>query len=535
MFSSTSTLLLTTLAIVAVHRVSSKADKNETDSSKNQTPPHIIFILADDLGWNDVSFHGSYQIPTPHLDELAYSGVLLSNYYVLPICTPTRSALMTGKYPIHTGMWSSVILGPQPWGLSLDETILPQLLKQRGYRTHMVGKWHLGFFEEAYTPSHRGFDTTFGYYNGKGDYWTHFDTEIYSGIDFHMNGSVFKSVYGQYSTELFTQRAEEVISAHDKSKPLFLYFAHQAVHSANDREHALQAPKEYYDRFPNITDENRRMFAAMVAVMDESVGNVTRALKQAGLFNNSVIIFSTDNGGPAHGFDFNHANNYPLRGTKLSLWEGGVRGSAFVHSNLLKKPGRISRDLLHVCDWLPTIYGLAGGDARALKNIDGFDVWPTLSEGRASPRSEILLNINTQSKVSALRMGDMKIINGDIEGGKWSGWYEPEGLPPHYKPPPPPAGADVVNCLTKPSNASTNCKPTEATCLYNITNDPCEFYNIAAWNQDIVASMTKRLNEYKTSMVPARNKKPDPKANPAQHGGYWIPWVDTTEGERPNA
>ncbi|XP_038049342.1 arylsulfatase I-like [Patiria miniata] len=521
--------LLILSAVVAVPPVLAKTSRNATghDESNSNAQPHIIFILADDLGWNDVSFHGSYQIPTPNLDELAYSGVMLTNYYVQPICTPTRSALMTGKYPIHTAMWHGVIIGPEPWGLGLNETILPQLMKQQGYSTHMVGKWHLGFFSEEYTPSQRGFDSYYGYYNGKGDYWTHYDSEVYSGFDFHMNGSVYKSTYGQYSTNLFTQRAEDVIASHNKSKPLFLYFAHQAVHSGNDAQHALEAPKEYYDRFPNITDENRRMFAAMVAVMDESVGNVTRALKQAGLYDNSVIIFSTDNGGPAHGFDFNHANNYPLRGVKLTLWEGGVRGTAFVHSNLLKKTPRISHDMLHVSDWMPMIYGLAGGDVSTLKDLDGYDIWPTISLGQKSPRSEILLNIDTEAAVSALRMGDLKIINGDVQRGKWSGWYEPEGLPPHYVPPPPPASAFAVHCPTKPSNASTNCNPFEATCLYNITHDPCEFYNIADWNQDIVDSMTKRLDEYKASMVPARNKPIDPNANPALHGGYWVPWVKT--------
>ncbi|XP_033647411.1 arylsulfatase I-like [Asterias rubens] len=513
--------LVVILASIAEYPVCGKNGNPEL-----QTSPNIIFILADDLGWNDVSFHGSYQIPTPNIDELAYNGVILSNYYVSPICTPTRSSLMTGKYPIHTGMWHGVILGAEPWGLGLNETLLPQLLKQRGYKTHMVGKWHLGFFDERYTPTQRGFDTHFGYYLGKQDYWTHYDTEHFNGMDFHKNGSTYKPAYGKYSTRIYTQEAENIIATHDKSQPLFLYFAHQAVHSGNDPEHALQAPKEYYDRFSNITDDKRRMFAAMVAVMDESVGNVTRALKEAGLYDNSIIFFSTDNGGPAHGFDFNHANNYPLRGTKLSLWEGGVRGTAFVHSNLLKKPARISHDLLHVCDWLPTIYGLSGGDVSSLKNLDGFDVWPTLSNGLTSPRKEILLNIDTKYNVSALRVGDMKIINGDVRKGVWSGWYKPEGLPPHYIPPPPPSGAFAVHCPPKPSNASTNCNPFKATCLYNITNDPCEFYNLAGWNQDIVSEMTSRLNEYKDTMVPARNVLTnDPNANPDLHGGFWVPWV----------
>eukprot|EP00057_Strongylocentrotus_purpuratus_P034012 XP_793612.3 PREDICTED: arylsulfatase B isoform X2 [Strongylocentrotus purpuratus] len=141
-------------------------------------PPNVIFVVADDLGWNDVSFHGSSQIPTPHIDALAQEGVILTNYYVSPICTPTRSAIMTGKHPIHTGLQYSVIIADEPYGLGTNETIMPQYLRSLGYRTHMVGKWHLGFFKESLTPSHRGFESYYGYYGGMQDYFTHESTEV---------------------------------------------------------------------------------------------------------------------------------------------------------------------------------------------------------------------------------------------------------------------------------------------------------------------------------------------------------------------
>ncbi|XP_042149517.1 arylsulfatase B-like [Ixodes scapularis] len=135
--------------------------------------PHIVMLLADDLGWGDVSFHGSTQVPTPNIDVLAGDGVILNNYYSLPLCTPSRAALMTGLYPIHTGMQTSVILDAAPWGLPLEVKIMPQHFKDLGYQVNMIGKWHLGFFQTAYTPPKRGFDSFFGYYTAGNDYYNH--------------------------------------------------------------------------------------------------------------------------------------------------------------------------------------------------------------------------------------------------------------------------------------------------------------------------------------------------------------------------
>ncbi|KAK3733952.1 hypothetical protein QZH41_010770, partial [Actinostola sp. cb2023] len=222
-------------------------------------------------GWNDISFHGSPQIPTPNIDELANEGVILNNYYVSPICSPTRSAIMTGKHPIHTGMQSGVILAPAPYGLGLDGTLLPEYLRKLGYATHGVGKWHLGFHELAYTPLHRGFDTYFGYWSGKGDYWNHTNLAFGQwGLDLHDGDYSIWTEFGQYSTYLYTRKAVDIIQTHDTSKPLFLYLAHQAVHSANTYQ-PLQAPKELIDKFGNISNLQRRTFAAMVTALDQSV------------------------------------------------------------------------------------------------------------------------------------------------------------------------------------------------------------------------------------------------------------------------
>ncbi|XP_066269871.1 arylsulfatase B-like isoform X7 [Branchiostoma lanceolatum] len=513
-----------------------------SSSSKATQPPHIILIVADDLGWNDVSFHGSDQIPTPNLDSLAYSGVILGNYYVSPICTPTRSAIMTGRHPIHTGLQHGVISGATPFGLPLNETILPQYLKPLGYATHIVGKWHLGHHAWEFTPTYRGFDSYYGYLTGKDNYYDHTDDESnskeevrilgYKGLDLRNGTEPVWTENGTYSTELFATEAERIIASHDTSKPLFLYLPHQAVHSGNP-DNPLQAPQKYIDKFPHIQHPGRRTFAAMVSALDDAVGNVTKALSARGMLENSVIIFTTDNGGPAAGFDMNYASNWPLRGVKNTLWEGGVHGTGFVHSPLIKQPKRTTHELLHVCDLLPTIYTLAGGDSTELKNLDGTNVWETISRGVESPRVEVLHNIDPKRKTAALRYSDYKIILGEAYKGAWDGWYPPEGVTTNRSKEtnhvPRWSGPLKIKCGEKPANASTNCKPRDNPCVFNIKEDPCEFNNIADWNQPLLTFLMGRLEAYSATAVPIRNQPTDPRGNPKYHGGVWSPWINLTD------
>ncbi|CAH3139988.1 unnamed protein product [Pocillopora meandrina] len=482
-------------------------------------------IVADDLGWDDVSFHGSRQIPTPHMDKLANDGVILNSYYVSPICTPTRSSIMTGKHPVNLGVQHGTIFGSQPYGLPLGEVTTPQYLKALGYRTHGVGKWHLGFFEKEYTPTYRGFESFYGFWNGKEDFWDHTSLEDVWGTDLRNNMKPVKNESGHYGTELFTEVAERIIDTHNKSEPLYLYFAHQAVHSGNPKD-PLQAPKRMLDKFQHFSKEDRRIYAAMVASLDESIGNVTKALKRNAMFDNSVIVFTTDNGGAPWGFNWNAGCNYPLRGGKDTLWEGGVRGVGFVHSKLIENKGRVSYDLIDVTDWLPTFYHLAGGDVTKIQDkIDGMNVWDTIANGKKSPRTEVLHNIDPFRRFAAIRVKEYKLVVNQDADYKTT-WLPRYNVPGELDSLPQPStlpGA-VIECGKWDSEEEAACKSDVFPCLFNVKEDPCEYKNIAQSNLDTVKRLILRLLHYHKKAVPIWFPERDCDADPANHDGFWGPW-----------
>ncbi|KAF3698569.1 Arylsulfatase I [Channa argus] len=372
------------------HPNNGNVQNEETEPAQNKNPPHIIFILIDDQGFNDIGYHNP-NIKTPTLDKLAAEGVRLENYYVQPICTPSRSQLITGRYQIHTGLQHSIIRPSQPSCLPLHMDTLPERLREAGYTTHMVGKWHLGFYRRACLPTRKGFDSFFGSLTGSVDYYSYgsCDGPGLCGYDLHDDEGVAWGQEGKYSTMLFTQRARKILESHNpRVRPLFLLLSLQAVHTP------LQPPKSYIYPYHSMTNVARRKFAAMVSTVDEAVRNVTYDLRKYGYYKNSVIIYSTDNGAQP----FTGGSNWPLRGRKGTYWEGGVRGVAFVHSPLLRRRRRVSRALLHITDWFPTLVNLAGGNISQTRGLDGFDVWPTISEGKESPRQEILHNIDPLHK-----------------------------------------------------------------------------------------------------------------------------------------
>ncbi|XP_068732424.1 arylsulfatase B-like [Montipora capricornis] len=484
-----------------------------SQDATNFKPPHILFILADDLGWSDVGFHGSV-IETPNIDKLARQGVILDNYYVQPLCTPTRSALMTGRYPIHTGLQHGVIHPDNPYGLPLEYSILPQELKKVGYATHLVGKWHLGFYKWPYIPTKRGFDTAFGFWDGSENHYSH---SVEGFLDFHDGEEPSRTWNGTYATYAYMQRAERIVRSHDPAKPLFLYMAFQNVHSP------VQAPQKYVDKYKFIEDNVRRTYAGMVDILDEAVGNLTRMFQEAGLWDDTLVIFSTDNGGlPDSG-----GYNWPLRGTKHTVWEGGARGTAFVYGNLLKQTGVRSKELMHVTDWYPTLIKLAGGSFDPInpKPVDGFDVWETISTGKSSPRKELVINIDS-SEGASLRVGDMKILL-NVPNVTW---YKPPELEKsfnikheHQKQ----SGADYSRERLNSGLLTYQQSAPIQVALYNITADPNEHNDLSNSSKylDVVAKLKKRMVYYVKSMVQPLNKPSDPQARVfAEKNGCWGPW-----------
>ncbi|XP_078681478.1 arylsulfatase B-like isoform X2 [Branchiostoma floridae x Branchiostoma belcheri] len=474
--------------------------------------PHIVFILADDYGWNDIGYHDSF-IQTPNLDRLASEGVKLENYYVQPICSPSREQLMTGRYQIRYGLQHSVITHDRPHGLPLDEVTLAQKLKDSGYSTYIVGKWHLGFFEKGYLPLARGFDR---FYGGE-DYWSHRRPNIYSkdpseyrGLDLRVQDEPVLDQNGTYSTHLFASKAAEIIAHHDQNKPMFLYLSFQAVHAP------LQVPDVYVERYKNFGSISVQKYAAMVTAMDEAVGNVTDALKVTGLWDNTVLIFSTDNGARRGA-----GSNWPLRGWKNTLWEGGIRGVCFVTSKILEIKRRTSNALIHISDWFPTLVHISQGSTYDTKPLDGFDVWNSISKGTPSPRKEILHNIdplkcskgfscsssgndsvfNTLT-YAAIRSSDWKLLTGYQDRG---GWKHRETFGNHFEKPEDP--------------------PDKHLWLFNIRNDPQERTDLSTRYPDVVQALLEKLKTYSMTAVPPLWPPRDPRSNPALHGDIFGPWL----------
>ncbi|XP_038052570.1 arylsulfatase B-like [Patiria miniata] len=498
--------------LVSAERSGHPTSDQLVNAGKKQQP-NIVFILADDYGYSDIGYHGSV-IKTPVLDRLAAEGVKLNNYYVQPICTPTRTQLMTGRYQIHTGFQHAVLEPQMPSCLPLDEITIAQKLKEAGYSTHIVGKWHLGFYKKACWPTRRGFDTFFGFLEGSGTYFSHMRNSYY---DFRDQEDVAWQYKGQYSTHLFAKRAQEIITKKDKDKPFFLFVSMQAVHIP------LQVPDSYVHQYEHIiSSKPRQKYAAMTTCMDEAVGNITRTLEELSLWNNTLLIFSTDNGGAPEAGAF----NWPLRGRKKSLWEGGIRGIGFVHSPLLDHHvrGTESNQLIHVSDWFPTIVsGLAGGSLNGTKPLDGYNLWDSIRSGTPSPRQEILHNIDpfeghghrpfshslynnftfTPSMRAAVRVGDWKLLTGPVGDGHWT--------------PPPESGKATIR---------SKLKPHQNVWLFNVKTDPNEENDMSEERPDILQRLMDRLQEYYSTSVPVIYPESDKRGHPKKIGvNYWTNWM----------
>lgn len=334
--------------------------------------PNVIFLLADDLGWADVGWHGD-EIKTPHLDGLAAAGVRLERHYGHPVCSPSRAALLTGRYGFRIGINVALTDGAAA-GLPAGIATLPGVLQAAGYETALAGKWHLGHSRPEYLPTRLGFEHQYGGYDNPQSYWTH---RNHSGqLDWHRNdGPAFEE--RGYATDLQGDEAVRRIKHRDRSRPLFLLLSFNAPHQP------LQAPRSYLDRYPALNGK-RQAYAAMVSCLDDQVGRVRAALESEGMLDNTIIIFQSDNGGNLRAA----GSNLPLRGGKHTHYEGGTRVVSFAYYPAKWRP-RVVNELTHTVDWLPTLAHECQAELPA--GIDGRDISDVLSGEATSPHEDGLL------------------------------------------------------------------------------------------------------------------------------------------------
>ena len=412
------------LFLCGLASLSTLAYAQDSKAYAQDSKPNIVIILADDLGNADLGYHGS-DIRTPNIDKLAAGGVRLESFYGMPVCTPARAELMTGRYAMRYGLQTLVIFPSHSFGLPTDERTLAQALKDVGYQTAMVGKWHLGHADRKFWPQNRGFDHFYGNLVGEVDYFT---KERGGIVDWQRDGKFLKE--SGYFTTLIGNEAVNIIENHDTSKPLFLYAASLAPHAP------YQAPKQDIDAYKNAAgDEHRHTYAAMITGLDTQVGRIVAALKQKNMLDNTLIIFSSDNGGATSalfatgarspeereesgGVELGAktpASNGDLRGGKGSLHEGGVRVPTIFYWPAKLKP-RTVNEPLDMVDIMPTVLALAGAKGDPDHPFDGKDIWPTVAEGQPSLHEDVLINV--EAFRGAIRKGDWKLVKIALIPGK---------------------------------------------------------------------------------------------------------------------
>ena len=515
----------------------------------------VVFVLFDDWGSFDVAWRmrelgRPAQVHTPALDELAGSGVKLDNYYTQHICTPTRSALLSGRYQIHTGLQDDIIQAHARVCLPPAFGTLGDAFSQLGYRTHYVGKWHIGIYRDACLPWLRGFESYYGFLTGSERHYTKIQRILRGGATTNGTNTLKKlypdfrtqdgpidtpciaapldppldpgapppssqGVEACYSTHVFFNRALQILRrARGSLEPKLLFVALQAVHEP------VEVPERYLS--PSIGDPVRRGYAGMVSAVDEGVGNLSRELKRGGRWNQTLLVVSGDNGG-WRGYG---GLNYPYRGHKATLWEGGVRGLGWMVAPGRIAEGRRFEGLFHVTDWLPTLVRAATGEEVSslgahFGNLDGVDQWGAIlsraAGGRTDdastafsfPRTEMLHNIEGVRGTgrAAIRVGQYKLIRNG--GWGWDGWCDtcsrPEGCVDDLRKLVKEGGE--LCCSSRPVRNASRCVPGPVqtiprVLLFDIDSDPSETTNLAQSQPQVVGRLLRRLAEYNASAVP---------------------------------
>ena len=385
--------ILTTLSVFA-----SGADK-----------PNIIIIYTDDQGYGDLSCYGGTHVDTPRIDQMAQEGVKLTNFYMAAaVCTPSRAALLTGSYPVRTGM-TGVLLANDKRGLHPDEITMAEMLKSKGYQTALVGKWHLGDHQK-FLPIHQGFDEFFGIPYSHDIHPYHPNQEHYNFPPLPLiqqDKVIEEDPNADFLTKRFTEKAVDFIER-NKEEPFFLYLAHPMPHlpvhasatftkSVNKEVLAKIAKEDGYIDY----DTRNELFRPCISEIDWSVGQVLDTLEKAGITENTIVIFTTDNG-PVVG------NAGPLRGKKGSLFDGGSRVPGIIKWPAGIKPGQVNDEIISAMDLFPTFAHIVGAEIPQDRKIDGKDILPVLQDGAKSPHEALFYHRGKH--LCAVRSGDWKLM-----------------------------------------------------------------------------------------------------------------------------
>lgn len=442
--------------------------------------PHLIYMLADDFGYYDVSWKNP-TANTPNMDQLVAEGLELNRFYTYKFCSPTRSSFLSGRLPLRVNVDNNPT--SKPGGVDVRMSLISRKLKAMGYATSTSGKWHGGGYLEGQLPHRKGFDRSLVFLNGNEDHYTRY-FGILKGYDFWQDEANKVDDFGDsgtYSNYLYAQHAVDAIDAFDPSKndALFMYVAWQVTHSP------YEVPDVYRD--PRIaTAANKQTYYGMATAMDEGIGNITKALKAKGMWDDTLIVFSADNGGEQTGA----GNNYPLRGGKYTDFEGGTRNVAFASGGWLPAEvrGHSSNELIHICDMWATFASLAGDKeptrdhaAEAWDEVpvpDSIDVSAVLRKKHGkSHRTEIPLS------TTALIVGRHKIVTEKADNKNF--WAGPEW--PAY---------DSNNTKT-PKELGGECKP----CIFDIFADPNERNDLSGTDLGVQlqANLSARLKEIKAT------------------------------------
>ncbi|WP_157637692.1 sulfatase [Flexithrix dorotheae] len=372
-------------------------------TKKEDNRPNIILIMADDLGYGELSCYGSSTLNTPNLDALAAGGMKFTDFHSNgPVCSPTRAALMTGMYQQRTGVEGVITAANhREVGLSLNETTLAEELLKLGYACGMYGKWHLGYAEK-FNPTYQGFEDFAGFVSGNVDYHSHIDQEGY--FDWWINKAL-KDEKG-YTTDLITQHGIDYIRKNNPSKtgkPFFLYLSQEAPHypiqGRNDKPVRKEGSGKYIRKVPK--DSTQIIYKEMIETMDEGVGDVMQALTDEGLVENTIVIFCSDNGAAA-----GRGDSGGLRSFKASIYEGGHRVPAIISYQGKIRSGQVNHDQVMSMDFLPTLVDFAGGTPTH-KNIDGISIKDMLLNETILPKRDLFWSFKNRK---AMRSGKWKLI-----------------------------------------------------------------------------------------------------------------------------